>query len=130
MCFYLNTESRFSSGLDGQHLSCPPPTLPASASPPTPHPQHAGPRVPGNPWLQRVNLPLKWHQDNTDVARRDRCSVPASLTETGCCCCCLVAKLCPTLCTPTYCSQPGSSVYGISQARVLERTETYLSFNA
>ena len=34
--------------------------------------------------------------------------------------CCLVTKLCPTLCDPMDCSPPGSSVHGISQARVLE----------
>ena len=32
-----------------------------------------------------------------------------------------VALFCPTLCTPMDCSPPGSSVHGISQARVLER---------
>ena len=32
----------------------------------------------------------------------------------------LVAKLCPTLCHPMDCSLPGSSVHGISQARILE----------
>ena len=32
----------------------------------------------------------------------------------------LVAKLCPTLCGPTDCSPPGSSVHGIPQARILE----------
>ena len=31
-----------------------------------------------------------------------------------------VTKLCPTLCEPVDCSLPGSSVYGISQARILE----------
>ena len=36
------------------------------------------------------------------------------------CFCCLVTKSCPTLCDPMDCSPPGSSVYGISQARVLE----------
>ena len=36
------------------------------------------------------------------------------------CCYCLVAKLSPTLCNPTDCSSPGSSVHEISQARVLE----------
>ena len=34
--------------------------------------------------------------------------------------CCVVSKLCPTLCDPVYCSSPGSSVHGISQARILE----------
>ena len=33
---------------------------------------------------------------------------------------CLIAKSCPTLCDPVDCSLPGSSVHGISQARVLE----------
>ena len=32
----------------------------------------------------------------------------------------LAAKLCPTLCDPMDCSLPGSSVQGISQARILE----------
>ena len=32
----------------------------------------------------------------------------------------LVTQLCPTLCDPTDCSSPGSSVYGILQARILE----------
>ena len=31
-----------------------------------------------------------------------------------------VAQLCLTLCNPMDCSLPGSSAYGISQARVLE----------
>ena len=34
--------------------------------------------------------------------------------------CVLVAQSCPTLCDPMDCSLPGSSVHGISQARVLE----------
>ena len=37
-----------------------------------------------------------------------------------CCCCCLVTKSCPILCNPMGCSPPVSSVYGISQARILE----------
>ena len=34
--------------------------------------------------------------------------------------CCSVAKLCSTLCNPMDCSQSGSSIHGISQARILE----------
>ena len=34
--------------------------------------------------------------------------------------CCLVAKSCLTLCGPINCSLPGSTVRGISQARILE----------
>ena len=33
---------------------------------------------------------------------------------------CLVTQSCPTLCDPLDCSPPGSSVHGISQARILE----------
>ena len=36
------------------------------------------------------------------------------------CVCVLVTKLCPTLCDPMNCSPPGSSVHGISQARILD----------
>ena len=36
------------------------------------------------------------------------------------CYCCEVAQSCLTLCNPTDCSLPGSSIYGISQARILE----------
>ena len=36
------------------------------------------------------------------------------------CCYCLVSKLCPSLCDPKDCSLPGSSVHGISQARILK----------
>ena len=32
----------------------------------------------------------------------------------------LVTQLCPTLCNPTDCSPPGSSVHGILQTRILE----------
>ena len=33
---------------------------------------------------------------------------------------CLVTQLCPTLCEPMDCIPPGSSVHGISQARIME----------
>ena len=36
------------------------------------------------------------------------------------CFCCLVIKSCPALCDPIDCSPPGSSVHGISHARILE----------
>ena len=41
-------------------------------------------------------------------------------SEICCCLVCLVAKLSQTLCDPVDCSLPGSSVHGISQARILE----------
>ena len=34
--------------------------------------------------------------------------------------CCFVAKSCLSFCDPMDCSQPGSSVHGLSQARILE----------
>ena len=34
--------------------------------------------------------------------------------------CCLITVLCLTLCDPMDCSPPGSSVHGMSQARILE----------
>ena len=40
---------------------------------------------------------------------------------------CLVAKLYPTLCNPMDCSLPGSSVHGISQARILEWFAVFFS---
>ena len=43
-----------------------------------------------------------------------------SVGSTDCCYCCLVAKLWPTLCNPKNCSPSGSSIHGISQARILE----------
>ena len=42
-------------------------------------------------------------------------------------CCCLVTKSCLTLCYPMDCSLPGSSVHGISQARIVEWVATFFS---
>ena len=46
-----------------------------------------------------------------------RCRIIANSQS---CCGCLVPRLCLTLCDPTDCSPPGSSVHEISQARMLE----------
>ena len=35
-------------------------------------------------------------------------------------CCCLIGQSCPTLYDPMDCSPPGSSVHGVSQARILD----------
>ena len=43
------------------------------------------------------------------------------------CCWCSVAQSCPTLCDPMDHSPPGSSVHGISQARVLEWVAIFFS---
>ena len=49
-------------------------------------------------------------------------SEPLNILEMLFCimCVCSVVKSYPTLCDPMDCSLPGSSVYGISQARILE----------
>ena len=39
----------------------------------------------------------------------------------------LVAQSCPILCSPMHCSPPGSSVHGISQARILEWVAIFFS---
>ena len=41
--------------------------------------------------------------------------------------CCLVAESCLTLCIPMDCIPPGSSVHGISQARILEWVTIFFS---
>ena len=50
------------------------------------------------------------------VCHRVLCIVPCALH----CCYCLVTKSCPTVCDPMDCSPPGSSLHGISQARIVE----------
>ena len=52
------------------------------------------------------------------------------MANTHVCCvyvCVEVTQLCPTLCDPTDCSPPGSSVHGILQARILEWVATPFS---
>ena len=41
-------------------------------------------------------------------------------------CVCVCFQLCPTLCDPMDCSPPGSTVHGISQARILEWVAIFL----
>ena len=57
--------------------------------------------------------------DGDEASEKPLAVVPVS-DDLHCCCCWLVAQLCPNLCDPMDCSPPGSSVHGISQARVLE----------
>ena len=47
-----------------------------------------------------------------------------------CCCCCLVPQSYPTLWDPMDCSLPGSSVHGISQARILEWVAIFFSWGS
>ena len=53
--------------------------------------------------------------DNLILQAMQSASLPGS------CFSCLVTQLCPTFCNPMNCSLSDSSVYGISQARILER---------
>ena len=46
--------------------------------------------------------------------------LPASYLCGSICMLCSVAQSCPTLCDPTDCNSPGSSVHGILQTRILE----------
>ena len=39
---------------------------------------------------------------------------------------CSITRSCPTLCNPMDCSPPGSSVYGVLQARILEWVHSLL----
>ena len=48
------------------------------------------------------------------------CIFSPKLSTGHSCYCCLATQLCLTLCDPTDCSPPGSSVHGIPQARILE----------
>ena len=57
---------------------------------------------PGSPALQTHSLPS------------EPSGKPRNTLESG------VAQSCPTLCNPMVCSLPGSSMYGIFQARILE----------
>ena len=70
-----------------------------------------------------MQVPLKWW------LRRLILFALLWLPSTGPCfpCCCLVTKSCPTLCHPIDGSLPGSSIHGISQARILEWVAISLS---
>ena len=56
-----------------------------------------------------------------DSDRGNLCAGPRNVV------CCSVTKSCPTLYDPMDCSPPGSSVHGISQARILEWVDLSLS---
>ena len=62
-----------------------------------------------------------WYGGKNTVAQDIRGPVPVRfISHYLCSSVVLVAQLCPTLCYPTSCRLPGSSVHGILQARVLE----------
>jgi len=80
--------------------------------------------------FHKINLSITNIQTKTWTITRspnpfcatEHCSPRAAIIPTSNIidCCCLVAKSCPTLGYPMNCSPPGSSVNGISQARILE----------
>ena len=60
----------------------------------------------------------KWHT-SSQWGFTNSTPSPAETTVTSICAC-SVAQSCQTLCSPMNCSQPGSSVQGVLQARILE----------
>ena len=65
-------------------------------------------------------LHLQLSQKRTTDLKKNRSKNYHGHLQKRSCCCCLVVKSCPTLCDPMDCSPRGSSVHGISQARILE----------
>ena len=69
---------------------------------------------------------LGWQRDFPTLHLQSVClkslasNLALTLSKSWSSCCCLVLKLHLTLCDPMNCSLPGSSVHGISQARILE----------
>ena len=80
---------------------------------------------PGSPALQADTLPSEpsgkphWYMTKPQKKKKISYSNMNDDNKSNCCCC-LVANLCPALCKPVDCSQPGSSIHGIFQARILE----------
>ena len=76
------------------------------------------------PWKQKLHTPFCTHlTQHWDHLSTYMFSTSAKDNEEICSkhfCCCLVAKLYLTFCNNMDCSPPGSSVHGISQARILE----------
>ena len=61
----------------------------------------------------------KWWAQGQETGKNLIFSEERSL-DPVCVCVCVHAQPCPTLCDPMDCSPPGSSIHGISQARILE----------
>ena len=84
------------------------------AEKPQPTADPSATRIPGEwPWKVIYSHCLEWFYSNTlHFFREDYYVITAWWW--------LVAKPCLILCDPTDCSPPGSSLHGISQARILE----------
>ena len=74
--------------------------------------------------LSPTRLPHHAHPPTSTASQKSRCfwltGCRSESSMTASFCCCWFAKSCPTLCNPMDCSLTGSSVHGISQAKVLE----------
>ena len=73
-------------------------------------------------WLEVVS---GWFFRLCTLHPHEACTILPELSIPGIifffyCACVLVTQSCLTLCDPMHCSPPGSSVHGVSQARVLE----------
>ena len=80
----------------------------------------------GNPlqWILAWRTPMDrgaWRAAVPGVAMSRTLSDLSTAQLLQSCCCSSAATPCLTLCSPTDCSPPGSSVRGISQARIPER---------
>ena len=64
-------------------------------------------------WVRSLGGELRFHMLQGDQALALQLESPPKVKV-------LVVQSCPTLCDPRDCSPPGSSVYGISQTRILE----------
>ena len=60
------------------------------------------------------------HQPRPKVCLQLKCDTECEVTPLVLTVNMSITQLCPTLCNPMNCSPPGSSVHGISQARILE----------
>ena len=69
-------------------------------------------------WARRCGL--SWRERPKKQAWLSAPSLGAPQPLFACVCACSVTQLCQTLCNPRDCSSPGSSVHGISQAKIAE----------
>ena len=72
------------------------------------------PAAPSSGWPRRHTVPPRLGHHLW------RAGSPPGVSQGGCCCLPFSIHSCPALCDPMDSSPPGSSVHGISQARILE----------
>ena len=74
------------------------------------------------PWGQITGVPGSGEEGSKGYGTASEVALGAQVSVT-----CLVTQLCPPLCNPVDCNPPGSSVYGIFQAKILEFIAIYFS---